>query len=281
MGNIFNLFIVNPLLNALLLIYHVLAMLHIPYALGFAIISLTVLVRILLYPLTMSQLRTSLKMQKITPHLNKLKEQHKGNPQRLQQETMSLYKEHGVNPASGCLLLIVQFPLLWGLYAVLQEAIKLKPHEAIAVINKIAYTPSLHLQKPWDTTFFGLPLGQAPSHLFSTVGIVILLIPLVTGILQFVQSKMMMGTSVPAQKTEKKEGKKENENEFAQAMQTQTLYFLPVMIGYFSYVFPSGLSLYWNTFSIFGIIQQYLLQRGDKEPTPVTPKLPMQKKKKK
>ena len=92
MGNIFNLLLIQPMINILVGIYDGLTYLHIPSALGFSIILLTVVIRFILYPLTTSQLKASKKMQELTPHINKLKDKHKNDAQRLQSETMALYK---------------------------------------------------------------------------------------------------------------------------------------------------------------------------------------------
>lgn len=273
---IFTLLFVQPMTNLLVGIYQLLLALQIPSPLGFAIILLTIAIRLVLYPLTAAQLRSSKKMQDIAPKLSSLKEKYKGNPQRIQAETMLLYKQHGVNPAAGCLPLLIQLPVIWGLYSVLQHAVK---QNSLADINKLVYTDWLKLHQVWDTHFFGIPLGQNPSQLLGTVGFGILLIPFLTAASQFVQSKMMI-PATPPNTTKKKEGG----SDFATAFQTQSLYIFPLMIGFFSYQFPVGLSLYWITFTIFGIIQQYLMQRGPKTPpaapAPVVEK-PAKKKKKK
>ncbi len=244
--------LVWPILNVLLAIYHVVVAVHIPYALGFSIITLTIVIRLILYPLTASQLKTSQKMQKLTPHLNKLKVKHKNDAKMLQSETMRLYKEHGVNPAAGCLPVIIQLPLIWGLYSVLQQVVAAKATVLVAEINKIAYLPALKLHTAWDQTFFGLPLGTPPSHLLTATSYLILLFPLATAFFQFIQTKMMFVKQEPDQHEDKKK-----DDDFATAMQTQSMYIFPIMIGFFSYSLPLGLSLYWNTFTIFGIIQQY------------------------
>jgi YidC/Oxa1 family membrane protein insertase len=250
---LFNLLLVQPITNILVLLYHALTMLGLPYALGFAIIALTVIIRFLLYPITTQQLKTSKKMQELTPHLADLKKKHKDDPKKLQQETMQLYSKHGVNPLAGCLPTILQMIVLFGLYAVLSEISK-DPQSVLKHINSLVYFPELQLTRVWDTTFFGLPLIKKPSELLGSVGLLILLVPVLTGVLQFIQSAMMFGK--PAEKADKKEAK-DTATDFASAMQNNTLYILPVMIGYFSYTFPLALALYWNTFTIFGIIQQY------------------------
>jgi YidC/Oxa1 family membrane protein insertase len=255
----FNTLIIYPITNVLVAIYQLLHAIGIPYALGFSIIVLTAFIRLILYPLTASQLKSSKKMQEITPHINRLKEKHKGDAQRLQAETMKLYKEFGVNPVAGCLPLLIQLPIIWGLYGVLNTTFQQTSYQAI---NKVLYVEALKLQALWDTHFFGLALGSTPSTLIKNVGPAILLVPVITGVLQFVQSKMMFQTPKPivAEKKEKKAG-----GDFASAMQTQTLYIFPLMIGYFAFNFPLGLSLYWNTFTVFGIIQQYFVNKSHKK----------------
>ncbi len=251
--NLFNDILVIPILNLLVAIYHVLSFAHIPYTLGFSIIVLTIAIRLVLYPLINSQLKASKKMQEVAPHINKLKEKHKNDAKMLQQETMRVYKEFGINPAAGCLPVLIQLPIIWGLYAVLQQIVKADLAAVLKGVNQVVYFDALKLQKPWDPNFFGLPLGHNPSQLMSSVGFIVLLIPVITALLQFIQTKMMI---MPMPKEEQKDGKKKNDD-FATAFQSQSAILFPLMIGFFSFTFPVGLSLYWNTFTIFGIIQQY------------------------
>ncbi len=263
----FNLLLVHPIINVLVAIYQGLVMIHVPYALGFSIIILTALFRLLLFPLIGSQLKTSQKMQKLTPHLNKLKEIHKNDATRLQTETMKLYKEHGVNPVAGCLPLLVQLPLIWSLYGVLQEIVKTDAKHVLNYVNGSLYFPGLKLTHMWDTSFFGLPLGLTPGHVFQLGVFAIVLIPVVTGVLQLIQSKMMFQSFEEkikgVEKDAKASGSKalvaevKKEDDFATAFQSQSLYIFPAMIAIFSWTLPLGLSLYWNTFTIFGILQQY------------------------
>lgn len=163
---------------------------------------------------------------------------------------MKLYKVHGVNPAAGCLPTLVQLPVIWGLYSVLNNIVKKNPGELVSYVNGIVIEP-LKIQKAWDTLFFGIPLGQSPSQLMDSAPIVALAIPLITGVGQFLQSKMLFKSPPPLKKGEKKS------EDFATAFQTQSTYIFPVMIAFFSFTLPVGLSLYWNTFTVFGIMQQY------------------------
>lgn len=262
MGDFFNLVFIHPIINILVAVYSAFSFLHLPYALGFAIIGLTIIIRFILYPLTTAQLKASMKMQKVAPHLSKLKEKHKGDAKKIQEETMRLYKEHGINPAAGCLPVLIQMPIIWALYSVLQRIVGFKPEVVATEINKIVYFDFLKLQNSWDSSFFGLSLGAMPSKLMSTVGPLIILVPVLTGALQFILSKMMIpaktGVAVLEKDIEKKGNiDKKDAGDFASAFQTQSMFIFPVMIGFFSFSFPIGLSLYWNTFTIFGIIQQY------------------------
>ncbi len=257
-GHFFNILLVYPITNALVAIYLALLNLHVPGALGFAIILLTIFIRFVIYPFTHAQLKTSHKMQKLTPHLNHVKEKHKGDAARIQQETMKLYKEHGVNPVAGCLPVLLQLPIIWGLYTVLQHIVSLKPAAVVKYVNSIVYSPALRLSQPWDINFMSISLAKSPSELMPTVGPVILLVPILTGVFQFIQSKMMF-TTPPKPVLKKGQKPEPKKDDFATAFQSQSLYIFPAMIGFFSFTLPFGLSLYWNTFTIFGILQQYRL----------------------
>lgn len=262
LGHLFNTLLIYPLINVQVAIYDVLHALHVPYATGFSIIGLTILIRLILFPLTNKQLRASKKMQDIAPHISNVKSKHKGDSKRIQEETMKLYKEHGVNPAAGCLPTLIQLPILLGLYQVLNRLVHLSPDQTVKYINGIVIKP-LQISEPWDQYFFGIPLGQSPHQLLTygmhhgvvALVIVALAVPVVTGVFQFLQSKMMF-TSPPSLPSAGKDKDKKNED-FSAVFQKQSAYLFPVMIGFFSFNFPFGLSLYWNTFSIFGIIQQY------------------------
>jgi YidC/Oxa1 family membrane protein insertase len=252
LSTFFQTFIIHPLINIQVAIYDVLLLLHVPYAAGFSIIGLTIVIRLILFPLTNKQLIASKKMTEIAPHISNVKEKHKGDNKRIQEETMRLYKEHGVNPAAGCLPTLIQLPILLGLYQVLNNLVKMNPDQMVKYINSIVIEP-LQISAPWETTFFGIPLGQSPHQLMSTLPLIAISIPVITGLFQFLQSKMMF----PSPKTSDSNDSKKKNDDFAAVFQKQSAYLFPIMIGFFSFNFPFGLSLYWNTFSIFGIIQQY------------------------
>ncbi len=258
-SNIFSTIFFIPILNVLLLLNKLFVLIRLPGAFGFAIIGLTMIVRGLFHPFFKSQMETARKMNELKPHLDKLSEKHKGDQKKLQQEQLKLYQEAGINPASGCLFLIIQIPIFFALYQVLYEPFK---HgslaAAVTVINKMVYFPFLKLATidPW---FFGLNLALAPNKSGQWF---YLLVPLITGVLQYFQAASMMPPGTPNQRQSskedslhKKEAKKNDSEDFQKAMNTQMKFLFPLMIGWFSYTLPVGLSLYWNIFSIFSILQ--------------------------
>ncbi len=256
MFEFFNVLFANPTTNLLVAFYKVFEIINLPYAFGFSIIALTVAIRFLLAPFVSAQIKSAHKMQKVAPHISAVKQKHKGDNKRQQEEIMRLYREHGVNPAAGCLPLLVQIPITIGLYNVLQHAVNIHSSGALGSINKVLYFDFLKLQQIWNTTFFGLQLGDTPSKLISQFPPIVL-VPVITGVLQFVLTKMMMPEESLITPVVKSNEKKEDD--FQSAFQKQSLILFPAMIGFFSFTLPIGLSLYWNTFTLFGILQQYLL----------------------
>src|SRR3989344_2150325 len=179
MFEIFNILFTNPITNLLVAFYQGLNAIGIPYAFGFAIILLTAVVRLVLYPFMSVQIKSAHKMQKIAPHMAAIKDKHKNDNKRQQEEIMKLYKEHGVNPAGGCIPLLVQLPIIYSLYHVLITAVNANSVQEIAAINKVLYFNFLKINSVWNPSFFGLPLGATPSNLFSDA-LLIILVPFVT-----------------------------------------------------------------------------------------------------
>jgi len=255
----FNKFFIWPILNLLLAIHKIFETIGIPGALGFSIIFLTILVRMIIWPLTAQQLKSAKKMSDLRPKLEELKKRFGDDKQRLQKEQIALYKEHGVNPASGCLPLVLQIPIFIALYQVLLQVLRAGSQtDLLQQINQIVYHPILRPSGPLDPSFLGFNLGQKPAD-WSKAGPLLLLVPVITGLLQFIQSKMLAASKEQKVKEGEEKKGKEKQEELMVAMQSQMTYLMPGMIALFSYGFPLGLSLYWNTFTIFGIIQQYLI----------------------
>lgn len=264
--------LVNPILNVLVALYKLFENLHIPGPLGLAVIGITLIIRLLLYPLMAAQLRSARKMAKLKPHMDALAVKHKGDKQALSQAQMALYKEHGVNPAAGCLPLLIQMPVLIALYGVFNQVLNSgNVTKLVGEINKVVYLPAFKLTT-LDLNFLGANLGIKPSQ-FQVHGYWLLLIPLITAGLQYWQTKLMMVTPVspaPAPsaadtssalvKTDEKKDEKSPEDTAAE-MQKQMAVIMPLMFGYFAFQFPLGLALYWNVFGIFGIIQQLAINK--------------------
>lgn len=262
-NNLFNAVLIIPILNILTSLYKLLLFLKIPGALGFSLILLTVIIRLILHPLTVKQLESAHKMSKLKPELDKLHVQYGKDKQRLQQEQLRLYQQAGINPAAGCLPLLLQMPILIALYNLFFQLLNGSDlNTVVNGINSVVYFPLLRIES-LDLSFLGLSLAHKPNE-WQKAGWWLLLIPVITGILQYWQTRTM---SPQTQKLEIKNEKMEDKNkgeDISTTMQKQMTIMMPLMIGFFAYSFPLGLSLYWNTFTVFGIIQQYQLNKSTK-----------------
>ncbi len=265
-GQIFYIVFFIPITNILILIYQGLSLIHIPGALGFSIVLFGIIFKLATWPLMGSQIKSAQKIAALKPHMDELKKKHKDDKQAFASAQMALYKEHGVNPAAGCLPMLIQLPILFELFNVINNLFK--GQAGLESINKVLY-PALHLNSLPDHNFLGLNLTTHPASYiknfidpisYLSIPLPILLVPLITGGLIFIQSKMM----VPAKplkiyKEDKlKEVKEKESMEDAMAgMQSQMTYMMPLMFGVFAFQYPIGLAIYYNTFTIMGIIQQY------------------------
>jgi len=256
---IWNQLLVWPITNLLMVFYKFCEWLHIPGPLGFAIIFLTIAIRLILYPLMQAQLKSAKKMSDMKPHLDELSKKHKDDKQALQQAQLALYKEHGVNPAAGCLPTLIQFPILIALYNVFYQV--LGNGNAVKMmedINAIVYNKALQVSS-FDVTFFGMNLGVKPSD-FQKFGWWLLLVPVITALLQLYQSKLMT-PAAPKSTAIAVPGEEKKQDTMAD-MQKQMMFITPIMFGFFAFQLPIGLALYWNIFGLFGIIQQLQVNKG-------------------
>ncbi|MCL4360476.1 YidC/Oxa1 family membrane protein insertase [Patescibacteria group bacterium] len=279
-GELFHTVFFLPILNVLVACYKLFAFLHIPGPLGFAIILLTVLIRLALYPLMASQLKSAKKMAELKPHLDALSQKHKGDKQALQQAQLALYKEHGVNPAAGCLPMLIQMPVLIALYQVFYQILNVEtPAKILATINA-SVIPSLHIARI-DPTFFGVNLGIKPGQ-WQTYGWWLWSVPVITAALQWYQTKLMTpGTGTPNSQipmtkqiqnsTEPNKKEEKAPEDTAAEIQKQMGLIMPLMFGYFALQFPLGLALYWNVFGVMGIMQQLSINNQRLTP-PALPK---------
>jgi YidC/Oxa1 family membrane protein insertase len=268
--NLWNQLLVWLIVNILVALYKAFEFLHVPGPLGFAVIGLTILIRLLLYPLMQAQLKSAKKMANLKPHLDAINQKHKNDKQAMQQAQLALYKEHGVNPAAGCLPLLIQMPVLIALYNVFYQVLNNgNIAKELVAINHVVYHPALRIST-LDLSFFGMNLAVKPSQ-WQTHGWWLLAIPVITGALQWWQSKLMMPTAATNPKSEiqnskqiqkSKDQKDEKKPEdTAMEMQKQMAIITPLMFGYFAWQFPLGLALYWNVFGLFGIMQQLKVNR--------------------
>jgi YidC/Oxa1 family membrane protein insertase len=257
-GDLFNLILLQPTINLIALILMGLESLRLPGALGFSIIILTIIVRAVSWPFTAQQMRSMKKTMDLKPKLDELKNKHKDDKQALAQATMALYKEHGVNPAGGCLPAIIQIALIFPLYQVVEAF--LNPQAGLERINYFLYSASWHLDALPDPTFLGFNLAHKPIDFYKGEYLM-LLVPLISVVSQFILSKMMYPPTVKPYPSDSPKEKKEKvkSEDMAEAMQSQMMFVMPLMVGYFAFTFPLGLSLYWITLNIMSIWQQYLI----------------------
>ncbi len=257
---IWNSLLYQPLVNALVGFYGLIG------NMGWAIIGLTIVIRTALIPLTVPSLKTAQKMKELAPKLEKLKKKHKNNRTALAQAQMELYKKHGANPLAGCFPQLVQIIILIALFQAFSQV--LRPNgDVISKLNEILY-PFLKLPQETiiNVKFFYLDLTKPdmitlPSKIlfFEKIPGIFLIAAAAT---QFLSSKLMM----PAAKKEEQLAKKTKEkaDDMAAMMQEQMLYLMPLMTLLIGFSFPSGLVLYWLTFSLFMLVQQLLIAKKEK-----------------
>src|SRR5215467_14861925 len=235
----------EPLTWGLSSIYHFLAansVLVTIGAYGLAIIILTILVRLILSPLFQLQLRLSRRtmenQRKLAPELAELKKKYKNDPQKQQAAMMQLYKEHGINPLgglSGCFPALLQFPILTAMYWVF-----LNNAHKHTFSDHFLFVPHLNDNPLSHPLVGGLPIPE----------LAYLVIPVLAGATTFVQSKMMQPPPSPVP----------TEQEIQQRQMTRTMQvMMPLMIGYFAFLTPAGLGLYWFVSNCVSIVQQYFV----------------------
>jgi YidC/Oxa1 family membrane protein insertase len=225
---------------------------------GIAIILMTVIIRAILYPLMQKQMVSMREMQKIQPLMKAVQDKYKNDKERLNKELMALYKEHKVNPMSGCLPLIIQMPILILLFQVLRKFKYYIPNTEIIDGGFLWIPKQVEIIVDNIPTFVaGLAAPEQLIHLPGNgiFGIQALgILPFLIGGSMYIQQKMTStgGTA----------GKDGGSTQQTQKMMT---IMMPLMIGFMSFSLPSGLTLYWFTSTLLGIGQQYLINK--KTPT--------------
>lgn len=243
-----NIVFTQPIFNALMLLYHLFG------DFGLSIIVLTLVIRLILFPLTLKQLKSTKATQAIQPQLAEVRKKYKDQKEQYQ-AMQALYKEYGVNPAAGCLPLLIQLPVLWGLFygfrAVLTDA-SLKGDTALHTqglqqLNNFIYPflphfsafPNVDLN--WFTFLnphWFIALGQPdPTHI----------LPILAGLATFIQLRMSQPKNTV--------GAKDTMTQQMKMMQ----YIMPFFTVFIAWGFAAGLALYWTTSSVFGMVQQYFV----------------------
>jgi YidC/Oxa1 family membrane protein insertase len=190
---------------------------------GIAIILLTVLIKILFYPFTQISMKSMKKMQLVQPKLKEIQEKYKGDKERLSREMMSLYKQEKINPASGCLPILIQIPIFIALYQALMYSIELRHAPFFAWVNDLS----------------------APEHLLDIpilgITIPLRLLPLLMGGSMYLQQKLSPQVGDPRQ--------------------AQIMMLMPLIFTFMFWGFPSGLVVYWLVNNILSIAQQFWVNR--------------------
>lgn len=250
MGELWNLVLFQPLVNALIFLYQIIG------NFGVAIIILTVLLRIILTPLTLPSLEAAKKMAQLAPELAKLKKKHGKEQQKLAQAQMDLYKQNGVNPAAGCLPQIIQIIILIALYQAFAQVLQANG-DVVNKLNQILYPPLKLLEgSQFNLSFLYLNLAKPDTFTVSGIPLPGLFL-ILAALTQFLSSKMMQPIVLKEEKVAEKT--EEKTDDIATSMQGQMLYLFPLMTIFIGFSFPSGLVLYWFVFSAFQLGQQYLV----------------------
>ncbi|MEP7285181.1 MAG: YidC/Oxa1 family membrane protein insertase [Chloroflexota bacterium] len=231
-------FLTNPFTTALLFLYQFLGQ-----NIVLTIVIFTILIRVLTFPLTQQQIKSSKAMQEVQPVMKKLQEKYKGDREKLAAEQMKLYKENNINPLMGCLPLLIQLPILLGLYGAISRALSATPLQLLDLHSRIL-VPGLSDMLPLHNQFLWLNLAL-PDQSF--------ILPVLVVVTTYLQSKLM--TPPPAAGADP--------NDPSAAMSRNMTLMMPLMIGMFSLSFASGLSIYWVVSNIAGILQYAMLGKVD------------------
>ncbi len=197
---------------------------------GVTIIIFSLIIKLLTYWPTGVQLKSSQRMQEIQPILKQLREKYKGDPQRMNAETMALYKKYKINPFGGCLPLLLQIPIFWGMFNALRNAIELKGAPFLLWISDLSQ-PDVLFELP-----FTIPLVNIGS---------VNILPIIMGVAWVLQNKFTM----PGKGGVKSE-------------QQKLMAWLPVIFTLLFYNWPSGLVLYWTSNQLFTMAQMFLMRKS-------------------
>lgn len=236
--------ILNPMVNGLLWLYDILGNNFV-----LALTVFTVIVRLVTLPLNIRQQKSMLKTQEMQPQIKAIQDKYRDNPQKMQEE----FQKIGYNPAetlSGCLPLIIQMPILIGLYRAIFFLLGSTPQALFELTERVYNFINLGALLPVDNRFLWLNLGQ-PDPFY--------VLPVLVFVTMFVQQKLLS----PASQTPPKSNANKNQKPDATAQMNQTMqYTMPIMFGFLSLQFSAGLSIYWVLANIIGIFQGYYVRQA-------------------
>lgn len=234
-----NLIILNPMINSLLWIYSVLW-----HSFGLAIIIFTILVRLITYPLTAQQMKSTRAMQEMqkSKKWQDIQKKYKNDREKLAQEQMKLYQEMGVNPFGSCLPTIIQFPIIIGLYQAIIRALAVTPIQLLDLSSHIYPFITAATLIPLKNQFLWMDLSLPEKDFgLAIAGIGIPILAIIVVITTYLQSKLMTPPTTTG-------------DQGSQMTQAMNLY-MPLFMGYLAYTFSSGLALYFVASNIVGILQ--------------------------
>lgn len=227
----FNTILYQPLFNALVFLYQ-----YLPGKdFGMAVIVLTILIRIVLYPLMLKSLKSQKILSELQPKIQEIQQKYKNDKEKQTKEMMGLYQKEKINPLGGCLPLLLQLPILIALYQVFWKG--LQPG---AMVHLYSFVPDPGTINP---SFLGLINLAEPS-----LGLAVL-----AGISQFFQTKML------SPKTKVTQDNRNATEQFSNMMQKQMLYFFPIFTVFILWKLPAAIGLYWLITGLFSVFQQYLI----------------------
>jgi YidC/Oxa1 family membrane protein insertase len=236
---VFN-FIAYPLANLMLLLYKFLGQSTV-----LALAALTLLINLITLPLTLSQQRSARRMQELQPELEKLQKKYAKDKERLAQEQMKLYKEKGINPMGGCLPLLIQMPIWFGLIGAIRYSIPSTPLELFQFAPHIyKWLPGVVGIVPLRSTFLGMDLGQPPSpaQWWSYA------LPILVFVTSWLQQKLLTPPTTGDTQSQ------------AAMMSQQMQIMMPLMFMFFTLQYATGLSIYFVLSSLIRMAQYYLVQ---------------------
>ncbi len=233
---------VEPLVFLLEIFHNLFASLGFPYAYGFAIIGVTLFLRLLMLPLTLKSMASMRKMQELQPQVEALKKKYKNDQQKLLQEQQRLYKEAGVNPLGGCLPMLLQMPILFGFYYAVRDLAQ----NGQLVGQGFFWIPDLAFPDIGQGLSWIWPL---PPSVGWDTAIRYLVLPILLVVTQIATQKLSTATKTPG-----------SDNPQAQMM-NQMMWIMSLMFFYITLTVPAALSLYWVTSNILGILQQLYVNR--------------------